>query len=62
MAIKRNKVKLNLGSYPPILIMGERKVGKSTLCYNLAELVYSLDEMLLISLGKECSFRRLADL
>ena len=61
MAIKRNKVKLNLGSYPPILIMGERKVGKSTLCYNLAELVYSLDEMLLISLGKEKGFQHLDD-
>lgn len=61
MAIKRNKVKLNLGSYPPVLIMGERKVGKSTLCYNLAELVYSLDEMLLISLGKEKGYQHLDD-
>lgn len=61
MAIKRNKVKLNLGSYPPMLIMGERKVGKSTLCYNLAELVYSLDEMLLISLGKEKGYKHLDD-
>lgn len=53
MAIKRNEVKVSLGSYPPILVMGERKVGKTTLMYNLAELEYSLDEMLLISCGDE---------
>lgn len=62
MAIKRNRVKLELGSYPPILIMGERKIGKSTLMYNLAELEYSLDEMLLISCGKEKGFKALDDI
>lgn len=62
MAIKKNRVKLDLGSYPPILIMGERKIGKSTLVHNLADLEYSLDEMLLISCGDEKGFKSLDDI
>lgn len=62
MAIKRNKVKLDLGSYPPVLLMGERKVGKTTLMYNLADSEYSLDEMLLISCGDEKGYLSLDDI
>lgn len=62
MAIRRNKVKLELGSYPPVLIMGERKIGKTTLMYNLADSEYSLDEMLLISCGDEKGFKSLDDI
>ena len=59
MAFKKNKVKVDLRSYPPYLIMGERKVGKTSLVYELAKLNYSLDEMLLISMGDEKGFHSL---
>ena len=59
MAFKKNKVKVDLRSYPPYLIMGERKVGKSSLMYELAKLNYSLDEMLLISMGDEKGYHSL---
>ena len=62
MAIKRNKVKVDLGSYPHYVIMGLPKVGKTELMYNLAKQEYSLDEMLLISCGNEQGFKSLPDI
>lgn len=59
MAIKKNNVKVNLGSYPHYFVMGLPKVGKTTLMYELAKKEYSLDEMLLISCGNEQGFHSL---
>lgn len=59
MAIKKNTVKINLGSYPHYFVMGLPKVGKTTLMYELAKQQYSLDEMLLISCGNEQGFHSL---
>lgn len=55
MAIKRNVVKMDFCSYPPIVILGEPKVGKSTLFRDLVLETYDGDETkgLLISLGDE---------
>lgn len=62
MAIKRNKVKVDLGSYPHYILMGEPKVGKTYTMYELAKQEYSLDEMLLISCGSEQGFKSLSDI
>lgn len=62
MAIKKNKVKVNLGSYPHYILMGEAKIGKTTTVYELAKKEYNLDEMLLISCGTEQGFKSLADI
>jgi hypothetical protein len=62
MAIKRNKVKVDLASYPHYILMGEPKVGKTYTMYELAKLEYSLDEMLLISCGSEQGYKSLADI
>lgn len=62
MAIKRNKVKVDLTSYPHYILMGEPKVGKTYTMYELAKLEYSLDEMLLISCGSEQGYKSLADI
>lgn len=59
MAFKKNNVKIDLGSYSHYFIMGQPKVGKTTLMYELAKNVYSLDEMLLISCGNEQGFNSL---
>jgi len=53
---KKNTVKVNLENYCH-LIIGERKIGKSTLMANLAKDVYGdIDKLLLISLGDEDGF------
>jgi GTPase SAR1 family protein len=54
MAIKKNVVKMDFCSYPPIVILGEPKVGKSTLFRDLVlELYDDESKGLLISLGDE---------
>ena len=62
MAIKRNKVKVDLGSYSHYVLMGEAKIGKSTTVYELAKQEYGLDGMLLISCGNEQGFKSLPDI
>lgn len=63
MGFKINKVKVDLRSYPPYLIMGEPKVGKTTLIRDLILLNYKKKEKgLLISLGQEEGFLALDDL
>lgn len=62
MAIKRNKVKVDLTSYPHYVIMGIPKAGKTELMFNLAKQEYSLDEMLLISTGMEQGYKALPDI
>lgn len=62
MAIKRNKVKVDLTSYSHYILMGEAKIGKTTTVYELAKQEYSLDEMLLISCGNEQGYKALPDI
>lgn len=59
----KNKVKVDLCSYPPYLIQGVPKSGKTTLFYDLVELVYGTQEAgLLLSMGKEDGFKSLDDI
>ena len=62
MAIKRNKVKVDLTSYSHYILMGEAKIGKTTTVYELAKQEYSLDKMLLISCGNEQGYKALPDI
>ena len=63
MGFKINKVKADLRSYPPFLIMGEAKVGKTTLFRDLVLLNYKNPAKgLLISLGQEEGYHSLDDL
>lgn len=63
MAIKRNKVKLDLASYSYYIIMGEEKIGKTTLFYELVKLVTgSTDGGVLISCSDEDGYNHLEDL
>lgn len=63
MAFKINKVKADLRSYPPYIIMGQPKVGKSTLFRDLVLLNYDNPAKgLLISMGQEEGFLALDDL
>jgi len=63
VAVKKNKVKLDLASYPHYVIMGQRKIGKTTFFYELVKLITgSSDGGILISLGEECGFNHLEDL
>ena len=63
MAIKKNKVKLDLRSYPHYVIMGMRKVGKTTLFKELVEYNYKdPDKGLLISCGEENGYLALDDI
>lgn len=56
---KKNKVKVALENYTH-LIMGERKVGKTTLLANIAKEVYgNVDDLLLISIGDEDGYHAL---
>ena len=59
---KRNKVKVDLASYPLYLIQGVPKVGKTSLMYDLAEYVYgTTDAMLLLDFADENGFNHLDD-
>lgn len=63
MAFKINKVKADLRSYAPYIIMGQPKVGKSTLFRDLVLLNYKDPAKgLLISMGQEEGFLALDDL
>lgn len=63
MAFKRNKVKADLRSYPPYIIMGQPKVGKSTLFRDLVLLNYQdCTKGLLISMGQEEGYLALDDI
>ncbi|HEY8805683.1 MAG TPA: AAA family ATPase [Clostridium sp.] len=63
MAFKRNTVKVDLGSYPPYIIMGQRKIGKTSLFYKLLLTHYkTLDAGVLISFGNEEGYHSLDDL
>lgn len=54
MAIKKNTVKVDLCSYPPYMILGERKIGKTTLMPDLAKEAFGdSDKLLLVSMGEE---------
>ena len=60
MGFKRNKVKVDLCSYPPYIFLAERKFGKTTFWYNLVRDVWSDDEKgLLISFGNEEGYHAL---
>lgn len=60
MGFKRNKVKVDLCSYPPYLFMAPRKFGKTTFWYELVKEVWGDDENgLLISFGKEEGYHAL---
>jgi len=57
---KKNKVKVDLASYPLYLVQGVPKVGKTTLMYDLAQYVYGdVDKMLLISFKDEEGYNHL---
>ena len=63
MAFKVNRTKADLCSYPPYVIMGEEKVGKTTLFRDLVLCKYKVPERgLLISLGNEEGFLALDDI
>jgi len=63
MAFKRNTVKVDLASYPPYIIMGQRKIGKTSLFYNLLLSHYkTLDAGILVSFGDEEGYHSLDDL
>jgi len=63
MGFKVNKTKADLCSYPPYVIMGEEKVGKTTLFRDLVLYKYGVPERgLLISLGNEEGFLALDDI
>lgn len=57
---KKNKVKVDLASYPLYLIQGVPKVGKTTLMYDIAKYVYGdSDKMLLMSFKDEEGYNHL---
>ena len=63
MARKINKVKADIRSYPPYIIMGQPKVGKTTLFRDLVLLLYKdPSKGLLISFGDEEGFLASDDL
>lgn len=64
MARKINKVKVDLGSYPYYVIMGVRKVGKTTLFKELVDYLYpnNPEKGLLISCGGEDGYKALHNL
>ena len=54
MAFKRNKVKVDLCSYPPFMLLAPKKFGKTTFWYNLVRDAWGSDDKgLLISFGNE---------
>lgn len=64
MGRKINKVQVDLCSYPHYLIMGVKKVGKTTLFADLVDLLYPghPEKGLLISCGNEEGYKALDDL
>lgn len=63
MAIKRNNVKVDLCSYPPYMILGERKIGKTTLMPDLAKEAFGdSDKLLLVSMGEEEGYHHIDNL
>lgn len=64
MARKINKVQVDLGSYPYYVIMGVRKVGKTTLFKELVDYIYpnNPEKGLLISCGGEDGYKALHNL
>ena len=64
MARRINKVKVDLGSYPYYVIMGVRKVGKTTLFKDLVDYLYpnNPEKGLLISCGNEDGYKALHNL
>lgn len=64
MARKINRVKVDLGSYPHYLIMGVKKVGKTTLFSDLVDYLYPNhpEKGILISCGDEDGYKGLDQL
>lgn len=64
MARRINKVKVDLGSYPYYVLMGVRKVGKTTLFKELVDYLYpnNPEKGLLISCGGEDGYKALDNL
>ena len=53
MAFKKNKVKVDLCSYPPYMFLAPKKFGKTTFWYNLVRDAWGDDDKgLLISFGR----------
>lgn len=60
MGFKRNKVKVDLCSYPPFMLLAPKKFGKTTFWYNLVREAWGSDEKgLLISFGNEEGYHSL---
>ena len=60
MGFKKNKVKVDLCSYPPYIFLAERKFGKTTFWYELVREAWGDDEKgLLISFGNEEGYHAL---
>ena len=60
MAFKRNKVKVDLCSYPPFMLLAPKKFGKTTFWYNLVRDAWGSDDKgLLISFGNEEGYHSL---
>lgn len=63
MAFKKNIVKADLRSYPPYLVMGEKKMGKTSLFRDLVLYnFHSFDKGLLISFSDEEGYHALSEL
>lgn len=60
MGIKKNRVKVDLCSYPPYMILGQRKIGKSTLMVDIAKEGFGdMDKLITISMGEEEGYHHL---
>ena len=60
MAFKKNKVKVDLCSYPPYMFLAPKKFGKTTFWYNLVRDAWGDDDKgLLISFGNEEGYHSL---
>lgn len=60
MAFKINKVKVDLCSYPPFILLAPKKFGKTTFWYNLVREAWGSDDKgLLISFGNEEGYHSL---
>lgn len=54
MAINRNKVKMSLNHFPPFILMGKRKIGKTTLMVDLSKEIYGdTDSLVILDMGYE---------